>query len=119
MRSTIFLALACLGLSACGSSANPADAGLPDTAVGQPDAAPCLHCMERAMMSTPTEPVCGASQPIYDALQMCLCMGPCMTACGDNACMSMPPSTACVNCAADTSAAGCGTQFNACQADHP
>ncbi len=75
----------------------------------------CVSCAEYI---TPPGGVdlCPPSAPIYDALAICVCEGPCTSVCGDNVCQALESSEACTSCVLDE-AAGCGTEYNECAND--
>jgi hypothetical protein len=75
----------------------------------------CVTCAEYITPPGGVE-LCPPSAPIYDALAICVCEGPCTIACGDNVCQALESSEACTSCILDE-AAGCGAEYKQCADD--
>jgi hypothetical protein len=79
------------------------------TADGPP---PCVHCADVLNGADPST-LCGASQPVFDALAECVCTTHCVASCSDNACSGGTASSPCVDCISSS----CSFEFSVCGGD--
>lgn len=92
----------------CGASGGASPAG------GSASTGACGGCA--AVRAGTASELCPGSAELFDALETCLCSGPCAAACDDGSCATSFDAPECQACVADEEM-GCGQEMAACEAD--